>query len=272
MLPTVLAPGSCLAPREILIVIEFSQDAEINRLLRAIPADACARLIAGSEVVTLKRGDLIYQPGEPIRRVYFPADMILSVISVMENGDRVEVGTIGNEGMGGLPAFLESESSPFTVFVQVSGESRAVDAELVNSVAADSPETRALLHRYTQSFLNQSAQSAACNRMHSIEERCARWLLMTHDRVGRDTFDLTQEFLSDMLGVRRAGVTVVCGAFQRAGFIRYRRGHIAILDRAKLEEVTCECYARVRSEVDRLVGPAPSRSELVPAHDGAQSS
>lgn len=247
---------------------EFSQAAEVNRLLRAVPADAYARLIAGSEVVTLERGDLVYQPGEPIRRVYFPSNMILSVISVMDNGDRVEVGTIGNEGMGGLPAFLESESSPNTVFVQVSGEARMMDAELLREVADTSPDTRTMLHRYTQSFLNQSAQSAACNRMHSIEERCARWLLMTHDRVGRDTFDLTQEFLADMLGVRRAGVTVVCGALQRAGFIRYRRGHIAILDRAKLEEVTCECYARVRGEVDRLVGAPPSPAELVAAGDG----
>ena len=249
-------------------MIESPQDAEVNRLLRAIPADAYARLVAESEVVTVERGELIYQPAEPIRRVYFPTDMILSVISVMENGDRVEVGTIGNEGMGGLPAFLESESSPYTVFVQVSGEGRVVDAERLRDVVDASPETRTMLHRYTQSFLNQGAQSAACNRMHSIEERCARWLLMTHDRVGSNAFDLTQEFLSDMLGVRRAGVTVVCGAFQRAGFIRYRRGHIAILDRAKLEEVTCECYGRVKAEVDRLVGPAAG-AELVTATNGA---
>lgn len=249
-------------------MIESLQGAEVNRLLRAIPADAYARLIADSDAVTVERGDLIYRPGEPIRRVYFPTDMILSVISVMENGDRVEVGTIGNEGMGGLPAFLESDSSPYTVFVQVSGEGRALDADVLREVTEASPETRTMLHRYTQSFLNQGAQSAACNRMHSIEERCARWLLMTHDRVGKDAFDLTQEFLSDMLGVRRAGVTVVCGAFQRAGFIRYRRGHIAILDRAKLEEVTCECYARVKAEVDRLVGPPAARADLVAAGNG----
>jgi CRP-like cAMP-binding protein len=249
-------------------VIEQSQSTEVNRLLRAIPADAYARLIAGSDVVTLEREDLVYKPHQPIQRVYFPSDMILSVVSVMDNGDRVEVGTVGNEGMGGLPAFLESDSSPYTVFVQVSGEVRVLDADLLMDVAQSSPETRTILHRYTQSCLNQSAQSAACNRMHSIEERCARWLLMTHDRVGKDTFDLTQEFLADMLGVRRAGVTVVCGALQRAGFIRYRRGHIAILDRAKLEEVACECYERVRTEVDRLVGPPPVRGELVAAGDG----
>ena len=253
-------------------MLESPQGAEVNRLLRAIPADAYARLVAGSEVVTVERGDLIYQPAEPIRRVYFPTDMILSVISVMENGDRVEVGTIGNEGMGGLPAFLESESSPYTVFVQVSGEGRVLDAGLLRDVAEGSPETRTMLHRYTQSFLNQSAQSAACNRMHSIEERCARWLLMTHDRVGKDAFDLTQEFLSDMLGVRRAGVTVVCGALQRAGFIRYRRGHITILDRAKLEEVTCECYARVQAEVNRLVGPPAAGRELVATGGGRPGS
>ena len=252
-------------------MIEFTQSAEANRLLRAIPADAYARLTAGSEMVSLERGDIIYHPSEPIRRVYFPTNMILSVISIMTNGDRVEVGTIGNEGMGGLPAFLESDSSPFTVFVQVSGEGWVVDARLLLDVAQSSPETRTVLHRFTQSFLNQSAQSAACNRMHSIEERCARWLLMTHDRVGLDAFDLTQEFLADMLGVRRAGVTVVCGALQRAGFIRYRRGHIVILDRAKLEEVTCECYGRVRAEVDRLIGPPPMRPELVALGTGGNS-
>ena len=251
---------------------EFSQGAEVNRLLRAIPIDAYVRLVEESEIITAKRGDLIYEPGRPIRQVYFPADMILSVISIMKNGDRVEVGTIGNEGMGGLPAFLESESSPHTVFVQVSGEGRVVDVDRLRDVADASPEVQTMLHRYTQSFLNQSSQSAACNRMHSIEERCARWLLMTHDRVGRDAFDLTQEFLADMLGVRRAGVTVVCGALQRAGFIRYRRGHIAILDRAKLEEVTCECYGRVRAEVDRLVGPPPARLELASAGGNGRTS
>ena len=255
------------------MVIDSSQSTETNRLLRAIPADVYERLIAGSDVVILKREDIIYKPYQPITRVYFPSDLILSVISVMDNGDRVEVGTIGNEGMGGLPAFLESESSPYTVFVQVSGKARVLDAELLMDVAQSSPGTRTMLNRFTQSFLNQSAQSAACNRMHSIEERCARWLLMTHDRVGKDTFDLTQEFLADMLGVRRAGVTVVCGALQRAGFIRYRRGHIAILDRAQLEEVACECYDRVRAEVDRLVGPAPlvGGGELVGAGDGRRS-
>ena len=253
-------------------MIEFSQSAEMNRLLRAIPADAYARLMAASEVVRFERSDVIYEANEPIRRVYFPSDMILSVISVMENGDSVEVGTIGNEGMGGLPAFLESESTPYTVFVQVSGEGRALDAEALMEVVDSSAETRTILHRYTQSFLNQSAQSAACNRLHSIEERCARWLLMTHDRVGDDRFDLTQEFLADMLGVRRAGVTVVCGALQRAGFIRYRRGHIEILDRPKLEEVTCECYERVRVEVDRLVGPPPRQRELVGSTEGRRNS
>ncbi len=243
-------------------MIDSPQITEPNRLLRAIPADAHARLIAGSEIVTLKRGDLVYEPHEHIRHVYFPATLILSVVSRMQNGDRLEVGTIGNEGMGGLPAFLESEGSPYTVFAQVSGEARVLDADLLLDVARSSAATRTMLHRYTQSFLNQSAQSAACNRMHTVEERCARWLLMTHDRVSLDAFDLTQEFLADMLGVRRAGVTVVCGAFQRAGFIRYRRGHIVILDRPRLEDVTCECYGVVKAEVDRLVGPDPRTNAI----------
>jgi CRP-like cAMP-binding protein len=234
--------------------MEGSRHQEPNRLLRALPPEAYERLISESTVIGLTRPEIIYRPHETIRTIYFPRTAILSVVSIMQNGDRVEVGTIGNEGFGGVAAFLASESTPYTVFVQVTGESLSLSADVLRDVADTNEQTHVMLHRYVQSFMNQSAQSTACNRMHSIEERCARWLLMTHDRVGRNTFDLTQEFLADMLGVRRAGVTVVCGALQRAGFIRYRRGHIQILDRGKLEETACECYGIVKAEVDRLIG------------------
>jgi CRP-like cAMP-binding protein len=165
----------------------------------------------------------------------------------------VEVGTVGNEGMLGLPVFLGADSSPGAAFCQVPGRALRMPAEALRAAASVEGPLRDLLQRYAQALMDQIAQSAACNRAHSTEERLCRWLLMTHDRVGADRFPLTQEFLGQMLGVRRAGVSATASILQRAGFIRYSRGTITITDRAGLESASCGCYRVVRDEFDRLL-------------------
>jgi CRP-like cAMP-binding protein len=171
----------------------------------------------------------------------------------MSNGAAVEVGTVGHEGMVGIAEFLGGEPSGSETLVQIPGVALRLPSAALREGAETLPELRRLLGRYTQAYLIQVAQGAACNRLHNVEARCAKWLLMTHDRVGSDSFPLKQEFLALMLGVRRAGVTVAAGALQESGLIRYRRGGIRVLDRAGLEEASCECYRIVRRHFDQLL-------------------
>ena len=172
----------------------------------------------------------------------------------MENGDASEVGTIGNEGMVGLPLVLGDRQAPTSVYVQVPGVGLRITASLFTRELARSSSMRRVMLHYTHAFFNQVAQSAACSHFHNIEQRCCRWLLMTHDRMQSDEFLLTQEFLAMMLGVQRAGVSVAAGALQRAGLIRYSRGTVTILDRNGLERQSCECYRISKLEFDRLLG------------------
>jgi CRP-like cAMP-binding protein len=192
----------------------------------------------------------------PIRYVVFPLEGVVSLISTLADGTKVEVATIGPEGMVGLPLFLRATSIPFTAFVQVPGEALRMEAAAFDRLMDEATsEFSALLYRYTQALFNQLGQHVVCNRLHPIAQRCARWLLMTHDRMGRDTFSLTQEFLAQMLGVRRASVTEVAGRLQKAGLIRYHRGMIEVRDRAGLEAASCECYGVIKQQYDRLLGP-----------------
>lgn len=223
-----------------------------NRLLGLLPPDEWARLQPHLEPVALGPGDPIYHPDEPIPYVYFPTTLIGSLVVVMDDGQSSEWGTVGNEGMIGLPLFLEDDSLPSRAFCQGAGEGFRMKAAAFREQSRDG-SLHSLLHRYTLALLNQVAQSAACNRLHSFEERCARWLLMTHDRCGKDQFDLKQEFLAQMLGTRRATVSVAAGILQKAGFIRYTRGRITVVDREGLESAACECYARIHREYDRLL-------------------
>jgi CRP-like cAMP-binding protein len=224
-----------------------------NRLFVALPDDAWNHLAPKLEIVPLTVRQELIEAGRPFHHVYFMLTGVTSLVSALEDGSIIEVATVGNEGMVGLAAFLGTATLPLTAFVQVPGEALRL------SVAALAEETRGggplndALRLYTQALLNQIAQSAACNRIHAIEERCARWLLMTHDRVTADEFPLTQEFLSQMLGVRRAGVSVAAGMLQKAGLIAYQRGKIRIIDRVGLEEASCECYELIRREYDRLL-------------------
>jgi CRP-like cAMP-binding protein len=224
-----------------------------NRILKALSQDALTRLLPKLEKVSLSLRKLLYEVDEPIPYVYFPLSGVYSVVSSMEDGATVEVATIGNEGMVGLPVFLGTDSIPLKAFTQIPGEALRMNAQAFReTLKQGNSEISIWLHRYTQALFHQVAQHAACNRLHAVEERCARWLLMSHDRVGRDQFPLTQEFLSQMLGIRRASVPVATGILQKAGLITYHRGVITILDREKLEEASCGCYAIVSKEYDRL--------------------
>jgi CRP-like cAMP-binding protein len=228
-----------------------------NRLLRALSLPMLERLLPQLEPVTLGLKDLLVVRDEPIPFVYFPLAGVVSLVSTLAAGASVEVATVGNEGLVGLSRFLRADSMPFTALVQVPGEGVRLQAEAFDRLLDETPsEFSQLLHRYTQALFNQVAQHVVCNRTHPIAQRCARWLLLTHDRVGGTEFLLTQEFLGQMLGVRRASVTEVAGRLQQAGLIRYRRGIIHALDRAGLEAASCECYNIIKQEYDRLLGPA----------------
>lgn len=224
-----------------------------NRLLAAIPPDEYSRVLAYMEIVPLKYKQPLYLNNQPIEYVYFPKQGVVSLLTIMGDGSAVEVGTVGNEGMVGLPVLLGAKSVPGQSFAQIPGEAwrMSVDAFKVH-VFAGSP-LHELLQRYTQALFNLIAQSAACNRLHSIEERFARWLLMTADRVETNSFLLTQEFLAQMLGVNRSSVSLTASIIQRAGLIEYVRGQMTILDRSGLEATTCECYQIVKAEFERLL-------------------
>jgi CRP-like cAMP-binding protein len=231
-----------------------ARKAGLNRLLGALPKGAYERLLPDLRTVSLGLKEVLYEPDEPITYVYFPNNGVISLVTVMEDGATVEVGTVGNEGMAGLPVFLGADSSPGKAFSQIPGESARMRADALRRHVERGGPLVSLLHRYTQALMAEMAQSIACNRLHSLEERCARWLLMTQDRVGSDRFALTQQFLAQMLGARRPSVTVAAGMLQRAELIGYSRGKIAVLDRKGLEAVSCECYRVVRREFDRLAG------------------
>lgn len=225
-----------------------------NRLLAALPQEEYDRVVAHMETVALEYQQDLYKPNEPIDYVYFPKSGVVSLLTIMQNGEAVEVATVGNEGMVGLPVFLEADSIPGKAFAQIPGDAWRMSADAFKEQVSPGSPLHDLLQRYTQALFNQIAQSAACNRLHSVEERACRWLLMTHDRVGEDFFPLTQEFLAHMLGVRRPTVSTVASILQKAGFISYSRGKITILNREGLESASCECYEIIRAEFERLVG------------------
>lgn len=226
-----------------------------NRLLDALPEALYAALAPHLQSVTLDVREMVALPGQSYEYVYFPEDCIISVVNVMRDGSTVETGTIGNEGLAGLPTLMDSVSSETRVFGQVPGAAQRAPASVVADFVERERELRRLVNRYAQAFLTQVAQGAACNRLHGIEQRCARWLLMTHDRVTGDEFPLKQQFLAEMLGVRRAGVSVAASALQEAALIRYSRGIVQVLDRDGLEAASCECYGVIRQQFDRLLPP-----------------
>lgn len=225
-----------------------------NRLLTALPREEYERLLPHLETVSLDLKKIIYQPNEPIEYVYFPNSGLISMVALMEDGAVVEVGTVGSEGMAGVPIVLGSDQIPTQAIVQIAGDGLRMKVAVFKREVLSGGPFHILLQRYTQALFNLVAQSVACNSQHSIEQRCCRWLLMSQDRVGSDQFLLTQEFFAQMLGVRRASVSVVAAILQKAGFISYTRGKMKILDREGLESGSCECYAVVKREFERLLG------------------
>jgi CRP-like cAMP-binding protein len=230
-----------------------SEGRQPNQLLRGLSAADYALIVPHLRRVTLGVGEMISDANARIRDVFFPETAVLSLILTMADGAAVEAATVGNEGVVGLSAFLGNAAMSTRCLTQIAGDAQRLPAITFLRVLAQSPGLGAVLGRYTQAFINQLAQSVACNRLHTIDQRCARWLLMTHDRVGGgDSFDLTQEFLSYMLGVRREGVSGASRALQQLGIISYRRGHISVLDRRGLERAACECYGETRADFARL--------------------
>jgi len=224
-----------------------------NKLLAALPRREAARLMPYLEPIHLDFGETLYEPDGLIRYVYFPTSGLISLLLMLDDGSAAEVGRIGDEGMVGLPVFLGVEQSHTRAFVQIPGEALRMKAQVFQQQARQGGPLVSLLLRHTQALLRHSERLTACNTWHPIEQRLSRWLLITHDRVQADQFEITQEFLSQMLGVHRKSVTVAASNLQRAGLIRYSRGKLKILDREGLEAASCECYRALRRQFDQLL-------------------
>jgi CRP-like cAMP-binding protein len=221
-----------------------------NRILSSLPTEDYERILPDLKAVPLKSHISLHEPGDKMPYVYFPNTGVISMLTVMESGVAVKIASIGNEGMADLFGFLGLAESRTRLLVQVPGTAMRMEIERFRAHIDQLPSLRTLLGSYAASLFGLVAQSAACNRMHPMVERLARWLLMTHDRVDAAQFPMTHQFLSEMLGVRRPSVSVAAESLQAAGFITYHRGTITVLDRAGLEGASCECYRLVRAWFD----------------------
>ncbi|RDV24524.1 Crp/Fnr family transcriptional regulator [Alteromonas aestuariivivens] len=223
-----------------------------NKLLKALPEDSKSRLFPQLKLVELALGEVIYDAGESVSTVYFPTDSIVSLLSIMADGSSAEISVVGNEGLVGIAVFMGGESTPNCAIVQSAGFAYRLPASELRSEFNSNQAIRMVLLRYTQALIAQMAQTAVCNRHHSIDQQLCRWLLLSLDRLSGNNLTMTQELIANMLGVRREGVTEAAGKLQKLGVITYRRGHITVINREKLEALCCECYAVVKSETDRL--------------------
>jgi CRP-like cAMP-binding protein len=233
----------------------LTADPRQNRLLAALPDDEWARWLPHMEAVDLPRGKVLYESGSTLSHVYFPTTSIVSLLYVMEDGASAEIGVVGRDGIVGISLFMGGETTPSRAVVQSAGHGFRLSASLMRAEFDRAGPVRHLLLRYTQALITQMAQTAVCNRHHSLDQQLSRWLLLRLDRLDSNDLATTQELISNMLGVRREGVTEAAGRLQEDGLIRYRRGHITVLDRALLEARACECYAVVKNEYDRLLPP-----------------
>src|ERR1700694_2378790 len=233
--------------------IHRSDGSPRNKILRLLPPAELAALVDRSELIEIRSKQILFEPGDKLEDVHFPEDCVISLVTMLEDGDQVEAMTIGNDGFSGIPVFHEVETSQHKGCGQITGTALRLTARDFCDLTRELPDLRRLLHRYSEFVFETVAQSAACNRLHVIEQRCARWLLMSQDRVGRDSFDLTQEFLAEMLGVRRPGVTVAMGILEKAGLIAHGRGNITVVNRPGLEKAACECYRPIRARQAKLI-------------------
>jgi CRP-like cAMP-binding protein len=230
-----------------------AQDPRRNHLLASLPEAEWQRWLPHLEAVALPLGHVLYESGVTLKHVYFPITGIVSLLYVMEDGASAEIAVIGNEGVVGISLFMGGESTPSRAVVQSSGHGYRMRSQVIKEEFHRSLPVMHVLLRYTQALITQMAQTAVCNRHHTLDQQLCRWLLLSLDRIEGDEIVMTQELISNMLGVRREGVTEAALSLQRDGLIRYARGHIMVLDRPALEQRTCECYEVVRKEYDRLL-------------------
>jgi len=228
-----------------------------NHLLAALPVAEFDSLTALLQLVPIQLGEIIYEPGEQLQYAYFPTTAIMSLHYVIESGASAEIAGVGNEGVVGISLFMGGDTTPSSAVVQTAGHAYRLPRHVLKHEFDRGGPLQRLLLRYTQALITQMAQTAVCNRHHSIEQQLCRWLLVTLDRVPSGQLVMTQELVASMLGVRREGITEAAGKLQQAGVIRYRRGHIAVLDRTGLEGRSCECYGVVKAEIDRLLTDFP---------------
>jgi len=235
-----------------------------NHLLAALPTAEFEPVAAHLELVPMPLGEILYEPGGQLQHAYFPTTSIVSLHYVMESGASAETAGVGNEGVVGISLFMGGDTTPSSAVVQTAGHAYRLERRLLKREFDRAGLMQRLLLRYTQGLITQTTQTAACNRHHSVEQRLCRWLLLTLDRVPSRELIMTQELVAGMLGVRREGITEAAGNLQRAGFIRYRRGHITVLERSGLETRACECYAVVRKELSRLLSDVRYRQGSSP--------
>lgn len=224
-----------------------------NHILAALPVSIRESFYSQLELIDLPLGQVIYEAGDDLQWVYFPTDSIVSLLYVMENGASAEISVVGNDGIVGIAVFMGGVSTPSRAVVQSAGSAYRLSAKRLREEFNRHGTLMVLLLRYTQSLITQMAQTAVCNRHHSIDQQLCRWLLLSLDRLPNNQLNMTQELIANMLGVRREGVTEAAGKLQKLNIIEYSRGHISVLDRPKLEKMSCECYAVVKRETDRLI-------------------
>jgi CRP-like cAMP-binding protein len=244
----------------VAIMREPSQP-EHNELLAALLPAERARIYPYLQRVAMPLGMVLYEPSDVLRHAYFPTDSVVSLLYMMENGDSAEISLVGNEGLVGIALFMGGESTPSRAIVQSKGCAFRLSARRLKDEFRRRDHIQLLLLRYTQSLLTQMAQTAVCNRLHSVDQQLCRWLLLTHDRLSSNQLSMTQEMIANMLGVRREGVTIAAAKLQKLGVICYSRGIVTILDRHRLEQLCCECYAVVKRETDRLRPRAPRTAD-----------
>jgi len=237
----------------------ITHDPTENHLLAALAPEERERIFPHLQLVDMPLGKVLYESGDTLRWVYFPADCIVSLLYVLIDGASAELSVVGNEGLIGIALFMGGETTPNRAIVQSSGHAYRLSGQRLKDEFHRNGALQGLLLRYTQALITQMAQTAVCNRHHSVDQQLCRWLLLSLDRLPSNELTMTQELIADMLGVRREGVTEAAGKLQRLGVIRYSRGHITVLDRPRLEQLSCECYAVVKRETDRLLPYVPPR-------------
>jgi len=242
-------------------MVDTAHDPRQNHLLAALSAGALERVLPHLRLVAMPLGKVLYEPGDLLSHVYFPTDCIVSLLYVLTDGSSAEISVVGNDGVIGIALFMGGETTPSRALVQSGGHAYELHGQLLKNEFHRDGSMQLLLLRYTQALITQMAQTAVCNRHHSVDQQLCRWLLLSLDRLSGNRLTMTQELIANMLGVRREGVTEAAGKLQKLGVIKYQRGQITVMDRPRLEQLCCECYAVVRKESDRLL-PHPSSEAL----------